>query len=649
MRFQFHFYRTGDHAVTFTPGNTAPTVAQSQALVQALGYTDTTVKPTAGTRSFTISITDNYGTSAFTDRVVVPGVEAAPTLSASTSVFNYTGGHSPIGVAGAITLADTDDTHLSSARIAIAQPQIGDVLTLDTSGTSISASFDPLGKYLHYDSNFVWVTDITGTGILTLTGSDTLAHYQQVLRSLTFASAATTVGDRQLIVSVTDDHSGTQRTSVPLGITVHDLPGATLTSVNPLSGDSLEDTVRTISYADLTTAAQGETSGAVFILSDIHGTLQVRHPVAADGFTTWAAVTSGTVFDSTEELRWTPDANANGNGNLTPFSIVVTDGAGGLSGAPIPVYASVTPVNDPTTGSLVVNGSIASAGSVLTIAQNNLVDGDGMGAVTYHWQINSGSHASSNWADISGAPVGTAPTSYTLSASDLTHEIRVQVAYTDGGGTAETYNQILNTPASGSIAVTTSASALSASIAGITDPNGIPTSAGAVSYQWQTVAPGTQHIYSFDYTYTYGGVVQSTHITGAPVDSSTYTDIGTYTALQQAQDAIIVEWWYGFSHSGFNTYQLYGSPVYTLATTVNGTTTTINKALAGDITLSNGTTTINSVRGQLLSFRYQSDDFATWWNIQAAYGATDAEKTALKNMIGSSRVDSCARSWRQTS
>ena len=50
----------------------------------------------------------------------------------------------------------------------------GDVLSANMAGTSITASYN------------------SATETLTLSGSDTLAHYQQVLDSVTFASRATT-------------------------------------------------------------------------------------------------------------------------------------------------------------------------------------------------------------------------------------------------------------------------------------------------------------------------------------------------------------------------------------------------------------------------------------------------------------------------
>jgi hypothetical protein len=61
-------------------------------------------------------------------------------------------------------------TNLFSATISIVGYQPGDLLTIDTSGTSITASFVD--------------------GVLSLSGEDTVAHYQQVLRTVQFDTSA---------------------------------------------------------------------------------------------------------------------------------------------------------------------------------------------------------------------------------------------------------------------------------------------------------------------------------------------------------------------------------------------------------------------------------------------------------------------------
>ena len=73
----------------------------------------------------------------------------------------------------AATVSDVDNQTLASATVSISSGFFaGDVLAATTAGTSITASYN------------------AATGVLTLTGTDTLAHYQQVLDSVTYASTS---------------------------------------------------------------------------------------------------------------------------------------------------------------------------------------------------------------------------------------------------------------------------------------------------------------------------------------------------------------------------------------------------------------------------------------------------------------------------
>jgi hypothetical protein len=74
-----------------------------------------------------------------------------------------------------LTLADIDDTHLQSATATLTNllDSPAETLAVDTSGTAIAAGY------------------VAGTGVLSLSGSDTLANYQQVLSTLTYDNTAT--------------------------------------------------------------------------------------------------------------------------------------------------------------------------------------------------------------------------------------------------------------------------------------------------------------------------------------------------------------------------------------------------------------------------------------------------------------------------
>ena len=99
--------------------------------------------------------------------------------SASVSVLLQREGYSPLGapiaLSPGLTVSDADTAQLASATVKIAAGTYsgdGDVLAATTTGTSITASYN------------------STTEILTLSGSDTLAHYQQVLRTVAYSSTA---------------------------------------------------------------------------------------------------------------------------------------------------------------------------------------------------------------------------------------------------------------------------------------------------------------------------------------------------------------------------------------------------------------------------------------------------------------------------
>ena len=87
--------------------------------------------------------------------------------------FTENGG--PVGIADSdATLSDVDTPNLSSLTVTITNLLDGasEVLSADTTGTSISASYD------------------SGTGVLTLSGADTATNYQQVLRTVTYDNSS---------------------------------------------------------------------------------------------------------------------------------------------------------------------------------------------------------------------------------------------------------------------------------------------------------------------------------------------------------------------------------------------------------------------------------------------------------------------------
>src|SRR5262249_33634300 len=86
---------------------------------------------------------------------------------------SFTENGASVTLAPALLVTDPNSTVLVGATVALTGGTFagdGDVLGFDTSGTSITASYGG------------------GTEALFLSGSDTLAHYQQVLDSVTFTT-----------------------------------------------------------------------------------------------------------------------------------------------------------------------------------------------------------------------------------------------------------------------------------------------------------------------------------------------------------------------------------------------------------------------------------------------------------------------------
>jgi len=139
-------------------------------------------------------------------KVILAGiyVENAPTITPNSSMTIYPRLGVPTPVLPLLTLADVSSTLLTGATVAITGGQFfgdGDILSVVTNGTSITANYNPL------------------TEILTLRGCTTLANYQQVLRSVAYISTNSNPTEggaasiRTMLWGVTDGELSTATTN----------------------------------------------------------------------------------------------------------------------------------------------------------------------------------------------------------------------------------------------------------------------------------------------------------------------------------------------------------------------------------------------------------------------------------------------------
>jgi Ca2+-binding RTX toxin-like protein len=211
------------------------------------------------------------------------------------------------------------------------------------------------------------------------------------------------------------------------------------------------------------------------------------------------------------------------------ITVTVTDGVGDHASATGEV--TVTNVNDELTGGVQVTGD-AEQGALLT-ASNDIVDPDGNGAVSYHWQRETSPGV---WETIDGAD----QTTYQLTQDDVGHAVRAVGSYTDGGGEAESFTSGATTavadaqlPHTGGLQVTGAAQqgGTLTAVSDIVDPDG----AGPINYQWQReTSPGVwEDIDGADeatYALTQDDVGHAVRVVGDYTDGDDYAESATSSA-----------------------------------------------------------------------------------------------------------------------
>ena len=127
-------------------------------------------------------------------------------------------------------------------------------------------------------------------------------------------------------------------------------------------------------------------------------------------------------------LKYAPPANANGTGYAS-FKFKVNDGT--ADSAEYTITINVTAVNDPATGTPTISGT-AQVGQILTASTGDIADADGLpSAFTYQWKRYAADRITFE------ADIGTDSMTYTLTASEEGKKVRVEVKFTDNGGSSE--------------------------------------------------------------------------------------------------------------------------------------------------------------------------------------------------------------------
>jgi VCBS repeat-containing protein/CshA-type fibril repeat protein len=262
--------------ITFTSATATP--AAVQALLAQLAFSNTTnddptVNNTDPSRVFTVTLNDGGNTkdaastttaltATLTGTINLTAVNDKPVVTPAGTAATYTENAVATVVDNTLTVTDADDTQMSGGTVSITGNFLaGDVLAITNTG-NITGSYD------------------SATGILTLSGTDTIANYQAVLRSLTYLNSTddptdnTTKTTRTLTYSLTDANSDAVGAATSIAATktinvtpLQDAPvltggGATLAYTEQAAAAVIDATVTVSSDADDT-----QMSGATITLS----------------------------------------------------------------------------------------------------------------------------------------------------------------------------------------------------------------------------------------------------------------------------------------------------------------------------------------------------------------------------------------------
>ena len=180
-------------------GKTA-TIAQWQAALDAVTYTDTANTPSTTNRTISFNVNDGLGSSGpsntATRNVTVADTDQTPIVTTTGgTTLNYLGGTSAQTIDSGVTVSDRDNTTQASATVSITGGfHSGDTLSFNNGSVTL---------YGH-----ISVTSYsTGTGVLSLGltgGSATDAQWANALDAVTFSSSSTSYGNRT-ISFVTND------------------------------------------------------------------------------------------------------------------------------------------------------------------------------------------------------------------------------------------------------------------------------------------------------------------------------------------------------------------------------------------------------------------------------------------------------------
>ena len=301
------------------------TVTDYENALRSVEYFNSSDDPSALSRTIAFSVSDGEKTSNIVSRgIELTAINDNPiTETLENEPLVYVENQAPIAITNSLTISDIDSTFLENAEVSISSNYFADQDRLLFSNTV----------------NIVGQFDIN-SGVLSLSGTASLAEYQQAIRSITYQNINDNPSSltRNVEITISDQESQSVSVSRNLQVqTVNDAPAAT----DKLIG-SFEDTDYVLSTADFgftDVLDQNNFAGIVIQNSPSLGTLTLNgDEVIAGQFIEAEDIAAG-------RLAFTPQADANGIDYDNFEFRVVDDGGTELNGVDTSLSSNIISFN----------------------------------------------------------------------------------------------------------------------------------------------------------------------------------------------------------------------------------------------------------------------------------------------------------------
>ncbi|MBN2212750.1 MAG: T9SS type A sorting domain-containing protein [Bacteroidales bacterium] len=220
------------------------TLATYRTALRSVAYENTNPDdPSTALRIVSFTVFDGIDSSNVVARnITVTGVNDIPVLSSLEGTpVSYTEGQPPVNITSAIAVIDVDDENLESATIRF-----------------VSGFINSEDRLIFTDKNNITGTFSTTTGILSLTGTSSVANYQAAIRSITYRNINNddpAITTRTISFMVNDGSGNSNIPQRTLNVTaVNDEPllnGIETSTINYTEGDGEVNVTSTITVSDV--------------------------------------------------------------------------------------------------------------------------------------------------------------------------------------------------------------------------------------------------------------------------------------------------------------------------------------------------------------------------------------------------------------